>query len=60
MARRCPGPEGRDLMTATVISVCASVLSGVTLFFMQRFFRRREEDEKKKKEETERKSYIKS
>ena len=48
MARRYPGPEGRDLMTATVISVCASMLSGVTLFFMQRFFRRREEDEKKK------------
>ena len=35
-------------MTATVISVCASVVSGVTLFFVQRFFRRREEHEKGK------------
>jgi len=48
MARRYPGLERRNFMTAIVISVCASVVSGVTLFFMQRFFRRREEDEKKK------------
>lgn len=35
-------------MTATIISICASVISGVTLFFVQRFFRHREEHEKEK------------
>ena len=58
MARRYPGPEGRDLMTATVISVCASVVSGVTLFFMQRFFRHREEGEKKKDETARRENIL--
>ena len=58
MARRYLGPEGRDLMTAIVISVCASVVSGVTLFFMQRFFRRREEDEKKKDDTAKRENIL--
>ena len=58
MARCNPGPEGRDFMTATVISVCASVVSGVTLFFMQRFFRHREEGEKKKDETARRENIL--
>ena len=58
MARRNHGPEGRDFMTATVISVCASVVSGVTLFFMQRFFRHREEGEKKKDETARRENIL--
>ena len=35
-------------MTATIISLCASLVSGVTLYFVQRFFKKREakEDEK--------------
>ena len=45
-------------MTATVISVCASVVSGATLFFMQRFFRKREEGEKKKEETAKRENIL--
>ena len=45
-------------MTAIVISVCASVLSGATLFFMQRFFRHREEGEKKKDETAKRENIL--
>jgi len=37
------GWKGGILVTATVISICASVVSGATLFFMQRFFRKRED-----------------
>ncbi len=35
-------------MTATIISLCASFISGVTLYFVQRFFKRREDKEKEK------------
>ena len=33
-------------MTATILSLCASFISGVTLYFVQRFFKRREDKEK--------------
>jgi hypothetical protein len=35
-------------MTATIISLCASLVSGVTLFFVQRFFKNREKKEEEK------------
>lgn len=35
-------------MTAIVLSLCASIFSGMTLFFMQRFFKSRDEKEKEK------------
>ena len=35
-------------MTATILSLCASFISGVTLYFVQRFFKRREDKEKEK------------
>ena len=33
-------------MTATVISIVCSVISGMTLFFLQRFFKKKEEQDK--------------
>ena len=44
-------------MTATIISIVCSVISGMTLFFLQRFFKKKE-DEDKKKEEARRKENI--
>lgn len=35
-------------MTAIVLSLCASIFSGMTLFFMQRFFKKCDEKEKEK------------
>ena len=35
-------------MTATILSLCASFISGVTLYFVQRFFKRRGDKEKEK------------
>ena len=58
MARRYPGLERGNFMTAIVISVCASVVSGATLFFMQRFFHKREEGEKKKEETAKRENIL--
>ena len=37
-------------MTATVISIVCSVISGMTLFFLQRFFKKKEEQDKQKEE----------
>lgn len=37
-------------MTATIISIVCSVISGMTLFFLQRFFKRKEEQDKQKEE----------
>lgn len=44
-------------MTATIISIVCSVISGMTLFFMQLFFKKIE-DEDKKKEEARKKENI--
>lgn len=38
------------MIASIVISVCASVLSGAALFFLQRFFKRKEERDEKKDE----------
>jgi len=38
------------MIASIVISVCASVLSGAALFFLQRFFKRKEELDEKKDE----------
>ena len=35
-------------MTATILSLCASLVSGVTLYFVQRFFKKREKKEEEK------------
>ena len=43
-------------MTATIISIVWSVISGMTLFFLQRFFKKKE-DEDKKKEENRKRTY---
>ena len=37
-------------MTATVISIVCSVISGMTLFFLQRFFKKKEEQDKQKED----------
>ena len=37
-------------MTATIISIVCSVISGMTLFFLQRFFKKKEEQDKQKEE----------
>ena len=49
-------------MTATIISLCASLVSGVTLYFVQRFFKKREakEDEKDAAEKRENILILKS
>ena len=49
-------------MTATIISLCASLVSGVTLCFVQRFFKRRDakEDEKDAAEKCENILILKS
>lgn len=33
-------------MAATIISICASIISGMVLFFLKRYFDRREKEEK--------------
>jgi len=38
------------MIASIVISVCASILSGAALFFLQRFFKRKEELDEKKDE----------
>lgn len=49
-------------MTATIISLCASLVSGVTLYFVQHFFKRRDakEDEKDAAEKRENILILKS
>ena len=37
-------------MTATIISIVCSVISGMTLFFLQRFFKKKEEQDKQKED----------
>ncbi len=37
-------------MTATIISILCSVISGMTLFFLQRFFKNKEKQDKLKEE----------
>ena len=35
-------------MAATIISICASIISGMVLFFLKRYFDRREKEEKER------------
>lgn len=35
-------------MAATIISICASIISGMVLFFLKRYFDRREKEEKQR------------
>ena len=37
-------------MAATIISICASIISGMVLFFLKRYFDRREKEEKERDE----------
>lgn len=37
-------------MTATIISIACSVISGMTLLFLQRFFKKKEDEDKKKED----------
>lgn len=37
-------------MTATIISIVCSVISGMTLFFLQRFFKKKEEQDRQKED----------
>ena len=35
-------------MAATIISICASIISGMVLFFLKRYFDKREKEEKER------------
>jgi len=35
-------------MAATILSICASIISGMVLFFLKRYFDRREKEEKER------------
>ena len=45
-------------MTATIISIVCSVISGMTLFFLQRFFKKKEEQEKQKEDSRRRENIL--
>lgn len=45
-------------MISIVISVCASIVSGMVLFFLQRFFKKRQISEEKREERQHRKDVL--
>ena len=46
------------MIASTVISVCASVISGVVVFLVQRFFKRHEDTEKKRNEAHRKENFL--
>lgn len=45
-------------MIAIVISICSSIVSGMVLFFLQRFFKKRQENEEKREERQHKKDVL--
>lgn len=45
-------------MIAIVISICSSIVSGMVLFFLQRFFKKRQETEEKREERQHKKDVL--
>lgn len=45
-------------MIAIVISICSSIVSGMVLFFLQRFFKKRQESEEKREERQHKKDVL--
>ena len=45
-------------MTATIISIVASIISGMVLFFLQRYFKKQEAKEEKRQEAREKESIL--
>lgn len=46
------------MVVSIVISVCASVISGVVVFLLQRYIKRHEESEKKRSEARRKEDYL--
>lgn len=46
------------MVVSIVISVCASVISGVVVFLLQRYIKRHEESEKKRSETRRKEDYL--
>lgn len=45
-------------MVSIVISICASIVSGMVLFFLQKFFKKRQESEEKREERQHKKDVL--
>ena len=45
-------------MIAIVISICASVISGMVVFFLQHFFKKRQKEEEKREERQHKKDVL--